>query len=154
MITRQSRLRSVAVVVALLAFVLAGCGDKKGIEGPAAVPLPYSGKILLVSGDFHASDMGDVMEGKPQIVNGRCLGFSSDDQVYVAVWPNGTKIASPDDDTIIVEGHEITPDSTISMKVTMVHQPFPKQFPELPLPCAGDGLQPVAWVHQVTRVEG
>ena len=146
--------RSILLVVPLLALVLAGCGgDKKGIEGPAAATLPVSGKVLLVSGPFHESGMGEVMEGKPQFVNGRCLGFSSDNQVYVAVWPNGTRIASADDDSIIVDGHEITPDTTFSMKVTMVHQPFPQQFPELPLPCAGDGLQPVAWVHQVTRVE-
>jgi hypothetical protein len=153
-ITRQSPFRPVVVVLALLALMLTGCGgDKKGIAGPAAATLPVSGKVLLVSGAFHASGMGEVMEGKPQFVNGRCLGFSSDDQVYVAVWPTGTRIASADDDSIIVDGRTITPDSTFSMKVTMVHQPFPKQFPEVPLPCVGDGLQPVAWVHQVTRVE-
>ena len=154
MITRWTRLRSVAVVVALLALVLAGCGKpQKGIEGPAAVKLPVSGMTLLVSGPFHASDMGDVMAGKPQFVNGRCLGFDSGGQVYVAVWPNGTKIAGADDDTIIVGGQKIPSDATVSMKVSLVHQPFPKQFPELPLPCLGDGLQPVAWVHQVLRVQ-
>src|SRR5690349_4628233 len=115
--------RSLVLVVAVLACLLAGCGDEKGIEGPAAVPLPYSGKILLVAGDFHASDMGEAMEGKPQFVNERCLGFASDGQVYVAVWPNGTRIVNADSDSIVVDGHEITPDSTISMKVSMVHQP-------------------------------
>jgi hypothetical protein len=156
-ITRRpwaSRRLQVAVLLPLLVLALAGCGGpKKGIEGPAAVKLPVSGQVLLVAGAFHATDMGEVMEGTPKFVNHRCLGFLSGDQVYVAVWPNGTRIASADDDSIIVNGHEITPDSNFSMRVSMVHQPFPKQFPELPLPCIGDGLQAVAWVHQVTRVE-
>jgi hypothetical protein len=153
-IVRSSRLVRVALLLPLLALLTAGCGgEKKGIEGPAAVTLPVSGKVLLVSGPFHASDMGEVMEGKPQFVNGRCLGFDNNGQVYVAVWPNGTKVVSSDDDSIIVDGHTISPDSTFSMKASMVHQPFPKQFPQLPLPCLGDGVQPVAWVQQVTRVE-
>src|SRR5690349_9823456 len=115
----STRLRPLAVVVLLLAVALSGCGGpKKGIEGPAAVTLPVSGKVLLVAGSFHATDMGEVMEGKPQFVNARCLGFLSGDQVYVAVWPNGTKIVSEDDDSILVDGHEITPDSNFSMRVS------------------------------------
>src|SRR6478672_9397378 len=106
---RRTRIRPLAVVVLLLALVLTGCGSSpKGITGPAAAKLPGSGMVLLVAGPFHASDMGDPMEGKPQIVNDRCLGFLSGDQVYVAVWPSGPTVGSPDDDRITVNGHEVT----------------------------------------------
>ena len=151
MITRSSRLRSVAVLLPLLALLLAGCGGSKGIEGPAAVKLPVSKQVLLVGGAFHG-DAGTTMEGKPQFVNG-CLGFTSDGTEYVAVWPNGSKITSDKDDTVVANGLSLTQDATATMKVSVVHTPFPKQFPKIPLYCLGAELSPVAWVHRVTKVE-
>ena len=147
--SRHSRRRRVALILPLLA--LAGCGSPEGIKGPAAVKLPVSHQVLLVSGSFNG-DAGTTMVGKPQFVNG-CLGFTSEGTEYVAVWPNGTKITSDSDDTTIVDGHSLPPDSTATMKVSIVHLPFPEQLPKIPLYCLGSELTPVAWVQRVTKVE-
>ena len=149
--TRPARLRRVALLLPVLALVLAGCGGSKGIQGPAAVKLPVSKQVLLVSGKFNG-DAGTTMEGQPQFVNG-CLGFTSDGNEYVAVWPDGTKITSEKDDTAVVDGHALTPGSTATMKVSIVHTPFPKQFPKIPLYCLGSQVVPVAWVQRVTKVQ-
>lgn len=150
MVTRRPRLGRAVLLLPLLALVLTACGGPKGIAGPAAVKLPVSKQVLLVSAPFRG-DAGTTMVGKPQFVNG-CLGFTSGGTEYVAVWPDGTKVTSDEDDTAIVNGHSLTPDSTATMKVAVVHTPFPKQLPKIPLYCLGSELTPVAWVQRVTEV--
>jgi hypothetical protein len=152
-----------AVRTALLALVLtgsllaAGCDGNSGagenaIHGPAAEKLPVSGALLLVSGPFNGTG-AERITGTPEFVNG-CLGAKNDQQTFVVVWPDGTAVTSPKDDTIKVDGKSIPVGSTFVAKGSFVHTPFPDQLPDIPLACQGGGLNGVAWIQEVTSVTG
>lgn len=140
-------------LVVACSVLLAGCsGDDRpaGLHGPTAEPLPVSGATLLVAGPFSGEGSDDI-SGTPQLVNG-CLGGKNSEKEFVVVWPNGTRISGPKDDTIIVDGHTIPEGSTFEAKGYIVHQPFPKQLPDVPIQCLAGDQTEVAWVQKVTSV--
>jgi hypothetical protein len=106
--------------------------------------------MLLVAGSFSGQGTDDIT-GTPTFVNG-CLGGKNDEKEFVVVWPDGTRVTGPDDDTIIVDGHSIPEGSTFEAKGYFVHQPFPAQLPPIPLRCQAGGQTEVAWVQKVTSV--
>lgn len=150
-----------AVRTALLALVMTSClvatgcdggggGGPTPIHGPAAEKLPVSGDQLLVSGPFHGT-ASQRITGQATSVNG-CVGAKNDQQTFVVVWPDGTAITSPKDETLVVDGKSIPPDATFVAQGFFVHTPFPPQLPEIPLACQGGGLNGVAWIQEVTSV--
>ena len=135
-------------------LVASGCddgGDSNVIHGPASEKLPVSGAQLLVSGPFHANGGTQRITATPTLTNG-CLGAKNDQQTFVVVWPDGTAITSPKDDSIVVDGQVISPGSTFVAEGYFVHTPFPEQLPDIPLACQGGGLNGVAWIQKVTSV--
>ena len=140
-------------VVLLCSLLLAGCsGDERpaGLHGPTAEPLPVSKATLLVAGPF-SGEGSDEISGTPTFVNG-CLGGKNDQKEFVVVWPDGTRITGAKDDTIVVDGHSIPAGSTFQATGYFVHQPFPKQLPDVPIQCLAGDQTEVAWVQKVTSV--
>ena len=150
----MSAVRKVLVPLVLLgSLLLAGCqgGDEPtSLKGPTAEALPVSKATLLVSGPFRGPGSDDII-GTPTFVNG-CLGGKNDEKEFIVVWPDGTRITGPKDDTIIVDGHSIPEGSTFQAKGYIVHAPFPSQIPDIPIQCLQGNQTEVAWVQKVTSV--
>lgn len=145
-----------AAVAASCVLVLSACsgddeGGGEGSTGPAVAELPGSGAQVLVAGP--TDDAGqERITGKPVVVNG-CLGAETTDKTFLVVWPSGTALATEDGDGIRVGDHLIDPDTTFVGTGTLVFaQPFPEQFPSIPLRCLGPAQEAIAWVQEVDEV--
>ena len=142
--------------VLVLATVLTGCsGDSdepSGLHGPTAAAMPVSGHTLLVSGPF-SGEGAERIVGTPPFTGG-CLGAKNDKETFVVVWPDGTRITSPENETIVVDGKPIPQGSSFVAMGSFVHAPLPEQLPEVPIPCLGSNGQPagVAWIHKIVSV--
>ncbi len=135
---------------------LSGCsGDDSGsgepTSGPTVVEMPVSGHSLLVAGP--TDDVNDErIAGKPMFVNG-CLGAQSGTTTFLVVWPDGTNLARADSDAIEIDGEVLEPGGSFVGKGTFVTaQPFPEQFPEIPLRCLGPNQEKIAWVQEIDEV--
>ena len=151
--------RSVLAAALCAVLALSACSDDGGGEeepkrgGPAVVELPSSKASLLVGGPVDAADRGEVrFEGKPVTVNG-CLGAASGDRTFLVVWPDSTALDSVEGDSLDFDGQVLDPDGTFVGTGTLVYrQPFPEQFPDIPIRCLGPNQEPVVWLQEIDSV--
>lgn len=135
---------------------LSGCGgddeSPEATAGPAVVTMPVSGHSLLVAGP--ADDVQDErLTGKPVFVNG-CLGAQTGTQTFLVVWPDGTTVAGADSDSIEYDGQVLEPGgSFVGRGQFVLAQPFPEQFPEIPLKCLGPNQEKIAWVQKIDEIQ-
>lgn len=146
---------SIAAACGVLA--VSGCSDGGAAEpasGPTVVEMPVSGNQLVVAGPVDDSEAGNErLTGKPVFVNG-CLGARAGTKTYLVVWPSGTTVAGPESDAIEHDGQVLEPGSSFVGRGTFVtSQPFPRQFPTLPLRCLAANQEKIAWVQRIDEVE-
>jgi hypothetical protein len=136
-------------------LVLTGCsGDDESAEpttDPTVVEMPVSGSSLLVAGP--ADEVSDErLTGKPVFVNG-CLGAETGNQTFLVVWPSGTTVDRSDSDAIVLDGEVLEPGgSFIGRGLFVTAQPFPDQFPDIPLQCLGPNQEKIAWVQEIDEI--
>lgn len=135
-------------------LVLSGCSGEDSPEptsGPTVVEMPVSGSSLLVGGP--ADEISDErLTGKPVFVNG-CLGAQSGTTTFLVVWPSGTTVDRADSDALEIDGEVLVPGGSFVGKGRFVSaQPFPDQFPEIPLQCLGPNQEKIAWVQQIDEI--
>lgn len=137
-------------------LVLSGCSgdggdDQDATEGPALVSMPVSGSVLMVGGPV--DKVGEeLVEGKPVFVNG-CLGATNGEKNFLVVWPDGTTVAGPDDDSIRLGDDLLEPGQSFTGKGAYVDtKAMPEQFPEIPLSCLGPNAEKIMWVQEITSI--
>ena len=82
-----------------------------------------------------------------------CLGAQTGTQTFLVVWPSGTKVVGSNASAIEVGDHTIEAEQSFVGKGTFVSgQPFPTQFPEIPLQCLGPNEEKIAWVQEIDQV--
>lgn len=135
-------------------LVLSGCSGEDSPEpvtGPTAVEMPVSGSSLLIAGPTDEISDERII-GKPVFVNG-CLGAQSGTTTFLVVWPSGTNIDRADSDAIEIDGEVLEPGGSFVGKGIFVSaQPFPRQFPEIPLRCLGPNQEKIAWVQKIDEI--
>ena len=148
-------MKNVMIAAACGVLLLSGCsGDEDPPEettGPAVVEMPVSGHSLLVGGP--TEEVGqERLSGKPVFVNG-CLGAETGTTTYLVVWPSGTNVDRAGSDAIEIDGEVLGPGGSFVGKGTFVSaQPFPVQFPEIPLRCLGPNQEKIAWVQEIDEI--
>jgi hypothetical protein len=148
--------KSVVVTAACGALLLSGCGSEdeaaNATPGPTTVQMPVSGHSLLIAGP--ADQVADErLTGKPVFVNG-CLGAQTGTQTFLVVWPDGTTVAGSDSDALEYDGEVLEPGgSFVGRGRFVVAQPFPEQFPEIPLKCLGPNQEKIAWVQEIDEIQ-
>jgi hypothetical protein len=136
-------------------LVLSGCSDDGDAgevnEGPAVIEMPVSESTLLVAGP--ADEIGeDRITGKPVFVNG-CLGAQAGTTTFLVVWPSGTSLERNDTDSLQFGDLVLDPGGSFVGRGTFVNaQPFPTQFPDIPIKCLGPNQEKIAWVQEVDEV--
>lgn len=135
-------------------LALSGCSGEDSPEstpGPNVVEMPVSGSSLLVAGPTdEVSD--ERLSGKPVLVNG-CLGAQSGTTTFLVVWPSGTNVDRADSDALEIDGEVLEPGGSFVGKGTFVSaQPFPDQFPDIPLQCLGPNQEKIAWVQEIDEI--
>lgn len=146
-------MKSVIVAAACGVVLLSGCSGADGdaTQGPALVKMPISESVLMVGGPVSEVD-GEVLKGKPVFVNG-CLGAASGDKNYLVVWPDGTNVAGPDNDSIQFGDEVLEPGQSFTGKGTFVDtNQLPQQFPQIPLKCLGPNEEKIMWVQEITQI--
>ena len=130
-----------------------GGGEEPKRGGPAVVELPGSKASLLVGGPVGEKDLGEVrFEGKPVVLNG-CLGAASGDREFLVVWPDSTALDSTEGDALDFDGQVLDADGTFVGSGTLVYrQPFPEQFPDIPIRCLGPNQEPVVWLQEIDSI--
>jgi hypothetical protein len=135
-------------------LVLSGCSGDDSAEptsGPTVVKMPVSGHSLLVGGPVDEVNQ-ERLSGKPTFVNG-CLGAQTGTATYLVVWPDGTNVDRADSDAIEIDGKVLEPGASFVGKGTFVSsQPFPEEFPEIPLGCLGPNEEKIAWVQEIDEI--
>jgi hypothetical protein len=136
-------------------LVLSGCSDDGGAgepsDEPTAIEMPVSGSTLLVGGPVDEVEE-ERITGKPVFVNG-CLGAQSGTTTFLVVWPSGTSLDRNDADSLRFGDQVLDPGGSFVGRGTFVNaQPFPTQFPEIPLSCLGPNQEKIAWVQEVDEV--
>lgn len=139
-------------------LVLSGCSDEGTAEpttGPTVVELPVSGNQLVVAGPVDEAEVGsERLTGKPVFVNG-CLGAQAGTKTFLVVWPSGTTVAGSGSDAIELDGKVLQPGGSFVGRGTFVSsQPFPDQFPTIPLRCLAANQERIAWVQEIDEIEG
>ena len=148
-------MKNVMIAAACGALVLSGCsgGEESAEEtaGPAVVEMPVSGHSLLVGGP--AEQVGrERVSGTPLFVNG-CLGAQEGTSSFLVVWPSGTNVDRAGSDAIEIDGEVLGPGGSFVGKGTYVFsQPFPEQFPDIPLRCLGPNQQKIVWVQEIDEI--
>ncbi|MFC6285762.1 hypothetical protein ACFP3Q_01130 [Nocardioides sp. GCM10027113] len=154
---RTTKLARAGVAAGLLT-ALAGCGGddaSPAAEGPTAIEMPVSGNSLLVAGT--PDEVGDVrFEGTPRFVNG-CLGAEAGSaeglKNYLVVWPDGTTVAGAEDDSLVLDGDVLEPGSSFVGKgIEVSGQPFPDEFPDIPIRCLGPNQENIWWVQEIEEI--
>lgn len=149
-------MRTVLTAAVCGVLVLSGCGgDEESPEptsGPTAVEMPVSGHQLLVAGP--APTVHDErISGTPVFING-CLGAQAGTESFLVVWPSGTTLAGSESDALEYDGEVLGPGgSFVGRGRFVVAQPFPEQFPEIPLKCLGPNDQKIAWVEEIDEIQ-
>lgn len=148
-------MKNVMIAAACGVLVLSACsGDEESPEettGPAVVEMPVSGHSLLVAGP--SEEVGqERLSGTPVFVNG-CLGAQTGTTTHLVVWPSGTNVDRAGSDAIEIDGDVLGPGGSFVGKGTFVSaQPFPEQFPEIPLRCLGPNQEKIAWVQEIDEI--
>ena len=148
-------MKSVMIAAACGVLVLSGCsGDEESPEettGPAVVEMPVSGHSLLVAGP--TEDVGqERLTGKPVFVNG-CLSAQTGTVTYLVVWPSGTNVDRAGSDAIEIDGEVLQPGgSFVGKGVFVTAQPFPEQFPQIPIRCLAANQEKIAWVQEIDEI--
>lgn len=149
-------MKSVVATTACGVLLLSGCGGgeeaPEATPGPTTVEMPVSGHALLIAGP--ADDVKDErITGKPVFVNG-CLGAQTGTQSFLVVWPDGITVAGSDTDAIEYDGKVLEPGgSFVGRGQFVLAQPFPEQFPEIPLKCLGPNQEKIAWVQEIDEIQ-
>jgi hypothetical protein len=144
------------VAAACGVLVLSGCSDDGGdggepSQGPTAIEMPVSGSTLLVAGPVEEVD-GERITGKPVFVNG-CLGAQSGTTTFLVVWPSGTTLDRNDTDSLRLGDQVLDPGGSFVGHGKFVDaQPFPRQFPDIPLSCLGPNQEKIAWVQEIDEI--
>lgn len=141
-------------VAACGVLVLSGCSGDESPEpttGPTVVEMPVSGSSLLVAGPTdEVSD--ERLSGRPVFING-CLGAETGTTTYLVVWPSGTNVDRADSDAIEYDGEVLEPGASFVGKGMFVSaQPFPDEFPDIPLRCLGPNQEKIAWVQEIDEI--
>lgn len=147
-------MKSIVIAAACGVLVLSGCsGDEEPPEttGPAVVEMPVSGHSLLVAGP--TDEIGqERLTGKPVSVSG-CLGMQTGTVTYLVVWPSGTNVDRAGSDAIEIDGEVLQPGGSFVGKGTFVTaQPFPEQFPQIPIRCLAANREKIAWVQEIDEI--
>lgn len=141
-------------VAACGVLVLSGCSGDDSAEpttGPTVVTMPVSGASLLVAGP--TDEVNDErLTGKPTFVNG-CLGAQAGTKTFLVVWPSGTTVDRSDSDALRINGEVLAPGASFVGRGTFVSaQPFPSQFPDIPLRCLAPNDEKIAWVQEIDEI--
>lgn len=147
-------MKRMMTVAACGVLVLSGCSGEDSpnpTTGPTVVEMPVSGSSLLVAGP--TDEISDErLSGKPVFVNG-CLGAQTGTTTFLVVWPSGTNVDRADSDAIEIDGEVLEPGGSFVGKGTFVSaQPFPEEFPSIPLQCLGPNEEKIAWVQEIDEI--
>ena len=144
------------LVTAVLGAALTGCSDDEPsaeTDGPTLVQMPVSESVLMVGGQVPDGDAGDERTaGKPVFVNG-CLGAQNGGKSYLVVWPAGTNVAGADSDAIRIGDEVLEPGQSFVGTGTFISgQPFPEEFPQIPLKCLAPNAEKIMWVQEISEI--